>query len=96
VEEAAARGPYRLAIIPIGAYEPRDFMKTHHVNPEEAVAIFRRLNPARALGIHWGTFQLTFEPIGEPVLRLQALRKAEGIDDRRFVAVEAGTRFRVP
>lgn len=96
VREAAARGPFRLAIIPIGAYEPRDFMKTNHVNPEEAVQIFEALNPAVALGIHWGTFQLTFEGIDEPRQRLAALRRERGIRDDRFVAVEAGQSFSVP
>jgi len=96
VREAARHGPFRLAIIPIGAYEPRDFMRTHHVNPEEAVAMFEALAPVRALGVHWGTFQLTFEPIDEPRQRLAALRRARGIDPRRFVAVEAGSGFNIP
>ncbi len=96
VAEAAARGPVRLAILPIGAYEPRDFMKKSHVNPEEAVRIFEALDPAAALGIHWGTFQLTFEPIDEPRQRLEALKKARGIASGRFVAVEAGEAFTVP
>jgi L-ascorbate metabolism protein UlaG (beta-lactamase superfamily) len=93
VDEAASRGPYRLAIIPIGAYEPRDFMKTNHINPEEAVAIFEKLKPASALGIHWGTFQLTFEPVDEPRQKLEALKRARGIAGERFVAVEAGQSF---
>jgi L-ascorbate metabolism protein UlaG (beta-lactamase superfamily) len=96
VEEAARLGPYRLAIIPIGAYEPRDFMKTNHVNPDEAVAIYEKLEPAAALGIHWGTFQLTFEGIDEPPRRLAELRKARGIPEARFRATEAGQGFRVP
>ena len=96
VREAARHGPFRLAIIPIGAYEPRDFMRTHHVNPEEAVEIFRILDPARALGIHWGTFQLTFEPIDEPRQRLAALRRERGIRPDRFIATEAGQTFAVP
>lgn len=96
VRKAAARGPFRLAIIPIGAYEPRDFMKTHHVNPEEAVSIFKTLNPAAALGIHWGTFQLTFEGIDEPRQRLAALREARGIPPNAFVTTEAGQSFLVP
>jgi L-ascorbate metabolism protein UlaG (beta-lactamase superfamily) len=96
VAEAAALGPFRLAIIPIGAYEPRDFMKTNHVNPEEAMRIFEALNPARALGIHWGTFQLTFEPIDEPRQRLDALKRRSGLRPDRFVAVEAGESFSVP
>jgi L-ascorbate metabolism protein UlaG (beta-lactamase superfamily) len=95
VEEAAQLGPYRLAIIPIGAYEPRDVMKTNHVNPEEAVAIYEKLKPAVALGIHWGTFQLTFEGINDPPRRLAELRKARGIEDDRFRATEAGHSFRV-
>jgi L-ascorbate metabolism protein UlaG (beta-lactamase superfamily) len=86
VREAAARRPFRLAIIPIGAYEPRDFMKTNHINPEEALSIFEVLKPAMALGIHWGTFQLTFEGIDEPRQRLAALRTQQGIASNRFVA----------
>jgi L-ascorbate metabolism protein UlaG (beta-lactamase superfamily) len=96
VREAAGHGPFRLAIIPIGAYEPRDFMRSHHVNPEEAVAMFEALDPVRAIGVHWGTFQLTFEPIDEPRQRLASLKQARGIDPERFVAVEAGAGFDVP
>ncbi len=96
VREAAAQGPYRLAIIPIGAYEPRDFMKTNHVNPEEAVRMFEMLKPAQALGIHWGTFQLTFEPIDEPRQKLEQLKRERGIPAGRFIATEAGQSFRVP
>jgi L-ascorbate metabolism protein UlaG (beta-lactamase superfamily) len=96
VEEAADKGPYRLAIIPIGAYEPRDFMKTNHINPDEAVDIYQKLKPAAALGIHWGTFQLTFEAINDPPNRLAALRKARGIPMERFRATEVGQSFKVP
>ena len=96
VREAARNGPYRLAIIPIGAYEPRDFMKTNHINPEEAVRIFRALDPVQALGVHWGTIQLTFEPIGEPRQRLEALKRRHGIAPGRFVATEVGQSFKVP
>jgi L-ascorbate metabolism protein UlaG (beta-lactamase superfamily) len=96
VDEAARLGPYRLALIPIGAYEPRDVMKGNHINPEEAVAMFEKLGPAAALGIHWGTFQLTFEGINDPPKRLAAVRKARGISAERFRATEAGQSFRVP
>ncbi|HEX8578359.1 MAG TPA: MBL fold metallo-hydrolase [Allosphingosinicella sp.] len=96
VDEAAAKGPFRLALIPIGAYEPRDVMKGNHINPEEAVAVFEKLKPKAALGIHWGTFQLTFEAIDDPPRRLAALRKARGIADTAFRATEVGQSFRVP
>jgi L-ascorbate metabolism protein UlaG (beta-lactamase superfamily) len=96
VRQAAAQGPYRLAIIPIGAYEPRDFMKSNHINPEEAVAIFETLKPRSALGIHWGTFQLTFEAIDEPRQRLEALKRSRGIAPDGFIATEAGRSFRAP
>jgi L-ascorbate metabolism protein UlaG (beta-lactamase superfamily) len=94
--EAARHGPVRLAILPIGAYEPRDVMANNHVNPEEAVRIFEILNPVMALGMHWGTVQLTFEPIGDPPRRLAALRRARGIAENRFVATEVGRTFSVP
>lgn len=96
VRAAAGNGPVRLAILPIGAYEPRDLMRNNHVNPEEAVRIFEILNPAQALGIHWGTVQLSFEPIGDPPRRLAELRRARGIPDERFIATEAGRTFSVP
>ncbi len=95
VKEAAAFGPYRLAIIPIGAYEPRDFMKTNHINPEEAVRIFEALIPTRALGVHWGTFQLTFEPINDPPQQLARLRRQRNIAPDRFIATEVGRPFLV-
>jgi L-ascorbate metabolism protein UlaG (beta-lactamase superfamily) len=96
VSEAARRGPFRLAIIPIGAYEPRNVMQNNHVDPEEAVRIFEMLRPARALGVHWGTFQLTFEAIDDPPKRLAALKRARGIAPERFVATEVGRSFSVP
>jgi L-ascorbate metabolism protein UlaG (beta-lactamase superfamily) len=96
VGEAAAFGPYRLAIIPIGAYEPRDFMKTNHVDPGEAVRIFQGLNAGTGLGVHWGTFQLTFEGIDDPPRRLGAELRARGVPANRFVTTEVGRAFRVP
>jgi L-ascorbate metabolism protein UlaG (beta-lactamase superfamily) len=93
---AARHGPFRLAIIPIGAYLPRDVMQDNHVDPAEAVSIFQALNPVRALGVHWGTFQLTFEAIDAPPRDLAAELARRAIAPDRFVATEAGQSFRVP
>jgi len=92
----AGHGPFRLAILPIGAYLPRDVMQENHVDPEESVRIFQLLNPVRALGVHWGTFQLTFEAIDDPPRRLAAELRSRAIAPDRFVATEAGATFRVP
>ncbi|HEY6916390.1 MAG TPA: MBL fold metallo-hydrolase [Allosphingosinicella sp.] len=94
--EAAAHGPYRLAILPIGAYEPREVMKNSHINPEEAMRVYRTLGAKSGLGIHWGTFQLTFEPIGEPLERLAKLRREAGPEGAGFIATEAGRTWDVP
>jgi len=65
-------GPFDLAILPIGAYEPRWFMQPVHMSPEEAVQAYIDLtstSPAQRcvmLGSHWGTFRLTDEPVDEP------------------------------
>ena len=96
VADASRNGPFRLAIIPIGAYEPRDIMKPNHLNPEEAVRVFGMLKPAMALGVHWGTFQLTFEAIGDPPRRLAGVKRARGIAPERFIATEVGRSFIVP
>ncbi|HEX8653692.1 MAG TPA: MBL fold metallo-hydrolase [Allosphingosinicella sp.] len=94
--EAARHGPFRLAILPIGAYEPRDVMMGSHVDPAEAWRIFEILNPTAALGVHWGTVQLTFEAIGDPPRRIAALRRARSVPPGRFVVTEVGRSFSVP
>ena len=66
---AEKHGGFRLAILPIGAYEPRWFMAPQHQNPEEAVQGMKLCNAAYAAGCHWGTFQLTDEPIDEPAAK---------------------------
>lgn len=61
---------FDLALIPIGAYEPRWFMREQHVDPDDAVVIHRTIGSRRSLGMHWGTFILTDEPIDEPPVKL--------------------------
>jgi L-ascorbate metabolism protein UlaG (beta-lactamase superfamily) len=61
-----------LALIPIGAYEPRWFMKDAHMNPAEAVRVHREVGSRHSLAMHWGTFQLTDEAREEPVRALEA------------------------
>jgi L-ascorbate metabolism protein UlaG (beta-lactamase superfamily) len=60
-----------LALIPIGAYEPRWFMRSAHMNPAEAVMVHREVGATRSLAMHWGTFQLTDEGREDPVRDLQ-------------------------
>jgi len=73
-----------LALLPIGAYEPRWFMRQHHMNPLEAVQAHRDLAPVRSLGMHFGTFQLTDEGIDEPVSALRRARAEAGVPEREF------------
>ncbi len=65
-EIGARMGPIDWAMLPIGAYEPRWFMKTQHMNAEEAAEAAKLLGARRFVAMHWGTFKLTDEPIGEP------------------------------
>jgi len=93
---AARHGGFRLAILPIGAYEPRWFMEPHHQNPEEAVAGMALCRAAFAAGCHWGTFRLTDEPLEEPALRLGQALRAAGIAAGRFRALRPGEVWDVP
>lgn len=94
--EAARHGPYRLALLPIGAYQPREMMSGNHIGPVEAVAAFRKLNAANALAIHWGTFRLAGEAIGEPPALLAKTLHEQGIAPDRFRALEVGQNWDVP
>jgi L-ascorbate metabolism protein UlaG (beta-lactamase superfamily) len=95
---AAARkhGGFRLAVLPIGAYEPRWFMEAHHQNPEEALESMRLAGAAYAAGHHWGTFRLTNEPIDEPRERLHAAVDRAGLERDRFRAMQPGQTWDVP
>ena len=69
-------GHFELALLPIGAYEPRWFMKDYHVNPEESVKLHIDIRSKHSVAMHWGTFILTDEPLDEPPVKLaQALLK---------------------
>ena len=92
-------GPFDFVMVPIGAYEPRWFMKIVHVNPEEAVQIYRDVTSPHPtskpvmLGIHWGTFRLTDEPMDEPPRRTLECWRAAGLsEDRLWVAKFGETR----
>lgn len=87
---AELHGPFRLAILPIGAYEPRWFMKDQHLNPAEAVEAFGLLRAEQAIGCHWGVFRLTAEGIDAPVIALQAALREKGIPPERFRALRPG------
>jgi len=87
---AKRKGPFKLALIPIGAYEPRWFMKKGHVNPEEAVQAHIDLKAEKSIGIHFGTFQLTDEPREEPVEHLKLARKKLGVSDDDFIVLGPG------
>jgi L-ascorbate metabolism protein UlaG (beta-lactamase superfamily) len=85
-----AHGPLRLAILPIGAYEPRWFMKDQHMNPSDAVMALADCGAEQALAHHHGTFQLTDEAIDAPVTALQAALDEAKIPGERFVALKPG------
>jgi L-ascorbate metabolism protein UlaG (beta-lactamase superfamily) len=83
-------GPFDLAVLPIGAYEPRWFMSDNHMNPEEAVKVMLSLKAKRAIGHHWGTFQLTDEGIERPPEALKAALAAADLPEERFQPMRPG------
>lgn len=75
----ALRGPFDLGLLPIGAYKPRWLWSHLHANPYDAVEIFKDTKCQRALGKHWGTWQLTSEDVDEPPVLLREALKRSGI-----------------
>ena len=91
-------GPFDLVMLPIGAYEPRWFMRTVHMNPEDALSAYRALidgtgAPPPCLTMHWGTFRLTDEPVEEPPARFaQRWREAGWPDTANWTLAHGETR----
>jgi N-acyl-phosphatidylethanolamine-hydrolysing phospholipase D len=89
-------GPFDIVILPIGAYEPRWFMKPIHMNPEDAVSAYTRMSTGEAgdrcvfLAAHWGTFKLTDEPLVEPPTRLRKVWRDTGLPYERLWILAPG------
>ena len=86
-----AWGPVDVALLPIGAYAPREVMAPVHLDPEEAVRAYLDLGGRGALvPIHWGTFRLSDEPLDEPPRRLAAAWQAAGLPPERLWRLRPG------
>ena len=83
-------GPFRLAMIPIGAYAPRYFMELAHVDPAQAIEIHRDVRAQQSVPIHWGTFQLTIEPILEPPQLLKQYMLEQDLPMEQFRPLKIG------
>jgi len=84
-------GPFDAVLLPVGAYEPRWFMRPVHMNPEEAVQAYADLrSEAVMVPVHWGTFKLTDEPMDEPPRRTEAAWRAAGHPRERLWLLRHG------
>ena len=89
-------GEIRLAVLPVGAYEPRWFMKDQHVNPAEAVRIHQLLGARNTVGVHLRTFQLTDEAIDTPDAELAAALREQQVSPQAFFTLPIGGSWAAP
>jgi L-ascorbate metabolism protein UlaG (beta-lactamase superfamily) len=83
-------GPFDLAMVGIGAYEPRAIMKSSHANPEEAIGIVQAVRAKRAIGMHWGTVKLTPEDPFEAPVRFKAAASLAGYGEDNAWTMKIG------
>ncbi len=95
-QSPALGGGFDLALIPIGAYEPRWFMRAQHNNPEEAVQMHEDLGAKQSVGVHWGSFELSFEPLDQPPRDLADARRARGLPEAAFRTLAVGETLKLP
>jgi L-ascorbate metabolism protein UlaG (beta-lactamase superfamily) len=79
-----------IALLPIGAYKPRFFMKPLHMDPAEAVEAHVDLRSTQSIAMHFGTFQMSSEGIEQPLTDLRAALLKKGVSEERFVALHEG------
>lgn len=88
-------GPFKVALIPIGAYKPNWFMSPIHTSPEEAVKIHLDVNAETSIAIHYGTFPLADDGQHDPVEDLLKAKTRYKIPDKNFITLPEGKRFEV-
>jgi N-acyl-phosphatidylethanolamine-hydrolysing phospholipase D len=86
----AALGPFDLAALPVGAYEPIPMMRDSHINPEEAARAALEVRATRAMAVHYGTFDLSDEPQDDPPRRFRDAMRAEGAADEAIWVLAIG------
>ena len=89
-------GGFDVALIAVGAYQPRWFMKEQHVNPAEAVQIHQDLKAKRSVGVHWGTFALTDEPLDQPPKDLAVAVASKALCPQDFTLMAIGETRQLP
>ncbi len=92
---AAQGGGFDLALLSIGAYEPRWFMQPQHADPAQMVRVHRDVGAKRSLGIHWGTFALSDEALDAPPRDLDAARRAAGLPGDAVFTMPVGRTLRL-
>jgi L-ascorbate metabolism protein UlaG (beta-lactamase superfamily) len=83
-------GPIDWAMLPIGAYEPRWFMEPQHMNPDDAADAFLQLGARNLVAMHWGTFKLTDEHLGEPPKRIREIFTQRSLPAENLWVLDVG------
>jgi L-ascorbate metabolism protein UlaG (beta-lactamase superfamily) len=89
-------GKFRLALLPIGAYEPRWLTSYAHMDPEESVRAHLSLGQPLSMAIHFGTFRLSDEGYEDPVRALATAKNIHSVPDRQFRALQPGEYWKIP
>ena len=95
-QSEASGGGFDLALIAVGAYEPRWFMKEQHINPAEAIQVHQDIGAKRSMGVHWGTFNLTDEALDQPPKDLAIARTVAHLGDDAFFLLAVGETRKLP
>lgn len=88
-------GPFDVAALPIGAYEPRWFMQGQHMDPQQSVFLYQQFNQPKVIPIHWGVFELADEPLDAPPQELAKALEAAGCEQHHFAPIKIGGRVTI-
>jgi N-acyl-phosphatidylethanolamine-hydrolysing phospholipase D len=76
-------GPFDLALLPIGCYQPRSALSGQHSSPDDSIAMHKDIRSKKSIGMHYGTirggYSANYEPVLEPPQRFKKAAEAEGL-----------------